>query len=55
MPNADRAIPYIPANVNEIKIVMAMQRIGIIVDKYPRASPLIMLIAAPDLHDSANF
>jgi len=38
-----------------MKIVIAIHIIGIIVDKYPKASPLIMLMAGPDLQDSANF
>ena len=27
---------------------------GIMQERYPKANPRIMLIAAPDLHDSAN-
>jgi hypothetical protein len=36
-------------------MVIAMQRIGIIVERYPRANPLIILIADPALQASASF
>ena len=35
--------------------LLAIAIIGTIHDRYPRANPCIMLIAAPDLHDSARF
>lgn len=55
IPKAAKAIPYIPANLKETKIVIAIHIIGIIQERYPKANPRIMLIAAPDLHDSASF
>ena len=54
IPKAAKAIPYIPANLKEIKIVIAIHIMGIMQERYPKANPRIMLIAAPDLHDSAN-
>jgi len=31
-----------------------MHKIGIMVDKYPKANPLIILMAAPALHELAS-
>jgi hypothetical protein len=49
------AIPYIPANLKEAYIVPAMQIIGTKHERYPKASPWIILIAAPETQDSARF
>ena len=54
IPKAAKAIPYIPAKEKDTKMVIAMLTIGMIVDKYPKANPLMIFIAAPDLHDSAS-
>jgi len=42
------------AQVKETRTVIARQKIGITVDTYPRASPLMMFGAAPNLQDSPS-
>jgi len=43
------------ANIKETKIVIAIAKTGIIVDWNPRASPPMMLGAAPVRQDSDSF
>jgi len=51
MPIADSAIPYMAQKLKETRIVAQRQMIGIMLDMYPRASPLIMLGAGPYSQD----
>jgi len=47
IPNAANEIPKVPKSLNEIYEVTLNAKTGTIVDKYPNASPKIMLVAAP--------
>jgi len=47
IPKAARATPYIPNKEWEMKAVAANNMTGIMADNYPKASPKIMLVAAP--------
>jgi hypothetical protein len=46
MPRAARATPYIAAMLKVISTVAERQKIGMMFDMYPRARPLMMLVAA---------
>lgn len=55
MPIAAKDIPYTPARSWLMNIVNAKQTTGSTVDIYPIDNPLIILVAAPVLHDNTNF
>ena len=51
---AAKATPNIPQSLIPTIIVIANNKIGTIVLKYPKARPYIILMAAPLLQTSAN-
>lgn len=54
IPSAATAIPYMAAKVKLTKILIAIAKIGIITDLYPKARPNITFVAAPVLQESAT-